>query len=163
MISSSSPRQDHLQRCLWCCKAAVAPGKARTRIVVTLGSLLSPKDSDFFADTPVLLQTLIQALISLVADLSAQSDSSSDVRQISGYIQVIRSKDCGRLSKQAIEKEYGVRFGKDDKDADVRAAVITEAAVKCLEFGHENRRRWVLNALLEVSLFVPSGMLRTDV
>ncbi|TCD63487.1 hypothetical protein EIP91_005346 [Steccherinum ochraceum] len=145
---ASSP-QVELERCIWCCRAATVPSRARARIISTLPHFLFPKDQTFFADTPALLQTLLQALVSLVIDLSGQADTTSDLKQISGYITTIRSKGFGKLSKSAIEKEYGVRFGKEDRDAEVRDAVIAESIVKCLEVGHENRRRWILHHLLE--------------
>lgn len=62
--------QTELDRCLWCCKAAAAPSRGRPRIIATLSYLLFPKDQPFFAETPIILQTLLQALVSLVVDLS---------------------------------------------------------------------------------------------
>ncbi|KAH8084333.1 hypothetical protein BXZ70DRAFT_1046150, partial [Cristinia sonorae] len=142
-------KEAELDRCLWCCNAASSQASNRARVIGTLSYLLFPKDQPFFADTPLLLQTLIQGLISLLTDLSGQPDTSSDMKQVSSYITAIGSKGCGQLSRQAIEKEYGARFGKEDSDIDVRSAVITESVVKCLELGHENRRRWVLHHFLE--------------
>lgn len=141
-----------MDRCIWCCRAATVPSRARARIIATLPHFLFPKDQPFFADTPDLLQTLLQTLVSLVIDLSSQADTTSDVKQISGYITIIRGKGFGKLSRSAVEKEYGVRFGKEDRDSEVRDAVIAESIVKCLEVGHENRRRWILHHLLEVCI-----------
>ncbi|THH32609.1 hypothetical protein EUX98_g1559 [Antrodiella citrinella] len=138
-----------LDRCIWCCKAAVVASSHRARIIGTLSYLLFSKDQPFFADSPVLLQTLLQALISLLADLAGLPDTASDIKQITSYISVIRGADITQLSKDRIEKEYGVRVGKRDQDTDIRAAVISEAIVKSLESGHENRRRWVLHHFLE--------------
>ena len=99
----------------------------------------------------MLLSTLVQALVTLLADLSGQPDSGSDSRQITNFITLLSGEECTRVSRSAIEKEYGVRFGKDDRDIDIREVIVSEAVMKCLEFGHENRRRWILHNLLEVS------------
>lgn len=90
--------------------------------------------------------------MTLLADLAGLPNAAKESSQISDYIATIRGTGCGSLSKSAIEKEYGVRFSRSDDEADIRAAVVSETAVKCLEVGHENRRRWVLHRLIEVCI-----------
>lgn len=62
----------------------------------------------------------------------------------------IREGQCGELSQDDLEKEYGVRYSKTDKDDSIREAIVAETVAKCLEIGSECSRRWALHKLLKV-------------
>lgn len=101
-------------------------------------------------DTPVLLQTLLQAMFSLIATLSMQGNANDEITSLKGYVTAIRDGSCGPLDASSVEREYGVRYSKKENEDSLREAIISESAVKCTELGSEEKRCWVLCNLLEV-------------
>ncbi|KAI0792519.1 hypothetical protein C8Q75DRAFT_714346 [Abortiporus biennis] len=147
--------EGEVDRCLWCCKAASVRCKMRPRILSTLSNLLFPKDKKFFANTPILIQTVVQSILSLMYTLSSAGEGGSEILTLSRYITAIRAGDSGPLSKSSIEKEYGVRFGKGDNEDALLEAIVTEAAINCLELGPEASRRWILHHVIEDQWRIP--------
>lgn len=120
------------------------------RILGTLSSILFSRDRTFFSDSPVLLQTLIQALLSLKYHLSTSTSATAEVQSIAGYISEVQAGKCGELTKDSVEKEFGVRFSSNDNEAAAREAIIMESVVNCIEIGPVGARRWALRILPEV-------------
>lgn len=115
-----------------------------------LSSILFSRDSTFVTDGPVILQTLIQALLSLKFNLAVSTSATAEVQSITGYISEIQAGKCGDLSTALVEKEFGVRFSGNDNEAAVREAIITESVVNCIELGSIGARQWALRTLPEV-------------
>ncbi|KAI0676337.1 hypothetical protein C8Q78DRAFT_1084712 [Trametes maxima] len=147
--------EGELDRCLWCCKAASVESKARARVLGTLGPLLFAEGKTFKAETPAILQTLLQSLFSLLAVLRSSSTSSGYAQTVVEYIAKIKQGQSGTPSPQALEKEYGVRY-KGDSDDMVREIITAESIIGCLEVGSEASRRWALHHLLEEYWTSPS-------
>ncbi|TFY56273.1 hypothetical protein EVJ58_g7743, partial [Rhodofomes roseus] len=140
--------EEELGRCLWCCNAASAPSASRVRILGALSSLLFSRDKTFTAETPMILRTLYQGLFSLLLCLASSGDSVA-AESLRAYIAAVRDGQCGSSSPQSLEKEYGVRWTKNDSDTRVRHAIATESVIGCIETGSENSRKWMLHNLLE--------------
>lgn len=141
-----------MERCLWCCKAASVPSKSRGRILGELSSILFSRDRPFHGDTPLVLQTLMQGIFSLMFTLSCAGDAHQEIDSLTSYASAIRSGKCGSLSISAVEKEYGVRFAKEENEDAVREVIVAESAINCLEMGSEQSRRWCLHNILMVNL-----------
>lgn len=120
------------------------------RILGTLSSILFSREKSFSADTPVILQTLLQAVYSLITTLSIQGHADDEITSLKGYVAAIRDGNSGPLNQQAVEREYGIRYDKKENEDTVREAIISESIVKCTEVGSERNRCWVLCNLLEV-------------
>ncbi|KAI8972849.1 hypothetical protein BD414DRAFT_559591 [Trametes punicea] len=144
----SSSSEVELDRCVWCCKAASVPSASRVRILGTLSALLFSREKTFSAETPAILQTLLQSLFSLLSVLRSSPDTVAEAGSIAGFIAAVRNGQCGSPLPQALEKEYGVRY-KDDSDQMVRETIVTESVIGCLEVGSEATRRWTLHHLVE--------------
>lgn len=147
--------QVEVERCVWCCKAASVPSilpHTRMRILGTLSSILFSRERTFEADSPLVLQTLFQALLTLKYNLSLSASSTAEVLQsIAGYISAVQGGGCGELNAADVEKEFGVRFSSKDSESVVREAIITEAVINCVELGPLEGRQWALRALGDVS------------
>ena len=155
MVSSSLTRyhtQAELERCLWCCRAASVPSRSRIRVLGTLSSILFSRDRTFQADSPIILQTLLQALFSLRYSLSLSSHSASEMESLAGYVAAICNGSCGELSSSAIEMEFGVRFAQSDTETLVRDILVTESLIRCLQVGDVKNQRWMLRTMLAVRL-----------
>ncbi|KAI0355950.1 hypothetical protein OH77DRAFT_1402071 [Trametes cingulata] len=152
----SASNEAELDRCIWCCKAASVYSAARGRIMSTLSALLFSSERTFNADTPAILQTLLQSLFSLLAILRSSPDTVNEAESVAGYIASIKRGECGTPLPQALEKEYGVRY-KGDSDEMVRNIIVAESVIGCLEVGSEASRRWTLHHLLEEYWSSPSS------
>ena len=139
-----------LERIIWCCKAASIPSPSRMRILGALSSILFSRDRTFSTDSPAILQTLLQALLSVKYSLFTSSSAGAEIQSIAGYIAEVQAGKCGELSRALVEKEFGVRFSGTDNEVVVREAVITESVVNCVELGSVGARRWALRTLPEV-------------
>lgn len=137
-----------LDRCIWCCNAASVPSGSRMRILGALSSLLFSRERTLSADTPLVLRALFQAMFSLLMCLSSTS-SQAEVESLRAYIAAIRDGQCGTPSPQSLEKEYGVRWSRNDNDQDVRRLIAIEGLIGQLEIGSESSRKWMLRNLVE--------------
>ncbi|KAI0642797.1 hypothetical protein C8Q79DRAFT_917084 [Trametes meyenii] len=147
--------EGELDRCLWCCKAASVQSEARARVLGTLDPLLFAKERTFNAETPAILQTLLQSLFSLLVILRSSNTTLEYAQTVVKYIARIKQGESGTPSPQSLEKEYGVRY-KGDSDEMVREIITAESIIGCLEVGSEASRRWVLHHLLEEYWTSPS-------
>lgn len=135
---------------MWCCKAASVSSPSRMRVLGTLSSILFSRDKTFSAESPRILQSLLQGLISLAYMLSLSPQSVAEYQSVAGYISAIRSGNCGFLSQSALESEYGVRFTSKDSCDPLLEILVTESVIRCLTAGSDCERRWVLRTLLQV-------------
>lgn len=120
------------------------------RIIGVMSSILFSRDQKFVADSPVVLQTLMRALLSLQYTLTSTSSTPAEARSVASYIAEVRAGKCGELSRSFVEKEFGARFSDADTEAAVREAVVMESVVSCIEVGPIGARRWALRLLPEV-------------
>lgn len=88
-------------------------------------------------------------MFSLLMCLSSTS-SQAEVESLRAYIAAIRDGQCGTPSPQSLEKEYGVRWSRNDNDQDVRRLIAIEGLIGQLEIGSESSRKWMLRNLVEV-------------
>ncbi|KAI0763460.1 hypothetical protein BD413DRAFT_484122 [Trametes elegans] len=137
-----------LDRCIWCCKAASVHSSSRMRILGTLSRLLLSREKTFNAETPAILQSLLQTLFSLLAVLRSSPDTVTEASSVAAYIVAVKDGQSGTPLPQALEKEYGVRY-KGDSDELVREIIAAESVIGCLEVGSEASRRWTLHHLVE--------------
>ena len=119
------------------------------RIIATLSSILFTQKT-FQAETPAVLQTLLQCLFSLLAILRSSTDSMTEADTVAASIMAIKDGQVGTPTQQALEKEYGVRYSNGDSEEKVREIIVAESVIGCLEVGSEALRRWTLHHLIEV-------------
>ena len=119
------------------------------RIITTLSTILFAQKT-FQAETPAILQTLLQSLFSLYTILRTSPDSMTEADAVTACIIGVKDGQVGSPTQQALEKEYGVRYSKADDDEKVRAIIVAESVIGCLEVGSETTRRWALHNLIEV-------------
>ena len=100
-------------------------------------------------ETPAILQTLLQSLFSLLAVLRSSPQATAEADSVAGYIAAIKSGQSGTPLPQALEKEYGVRYKKDN-DEMIREIIVAESVIGCMELGSLASRRWTLHHLVEV-------------
>lgn len=115
-----------------------------------MSTLLFSRDATFRTDSPVILQTILQALISL---LPALSSSPGELESVKALILEIWSGGSGMLSKESIEQEFGTPFSSSDTENDIREALAIESVLRCIACGSLKTRAWVLHNLVEVSMF----------
>ena len=115
-----------------------------------MSSILFSRDRTFVADSPVILQILIRALLSLQYTLSTTSSTPAEARSVASYIAEVRAGKCGELTRISVEKEFGARFSDSDNEDAVREAIVMESVVSCIEVGPIGARRWALRILPEV-------------
>ncbi|KZT23632.1 hypothetical protein NEOLEDRAFT_1179868 [Neolentinus lepideus HHB14362 ss-1] len=139
-----------LERCLWCAKAASAPPtRLRVRILSVLDRLLS-EYSSLFPGSPINLQTLLHALLSLLSLYGSDSSAVPELKFLKGILSKIRDGNHCVLSMQAIEEEYDALSVKEENESNAREAIFSGAFMRCFENGARDSRRWLLwNALEE--------------
>jgi hypothetical protein len=120
------------------------------RILNNLSSILFPKDQAFVADSPVVLQTLLRALFTLLYDLTVSGFETAEAKSITGYISALQTGSGGQLTVPSVEKEFGLRFSSSDSESTVRRVIITESVISCIELGPLEIREWALQLLPEV-------------
>jgi hypothetical protein len=115
-----------------------------------MSTLLFSRDATFRTESPVLLQTILQALVSLLPTLSS---SPGEFESVKGLILEIWKGGSGLLSKESIEQEFGTHFSSSDTEEDIREALSVESVLKCAAYGSLKARTWVLHNLVEVYMF----------
>lgn len=123
---------------------------ARSRILGTLSYLLFSRERPLEMDTPLLLHTLYHGMFSLLFDLASTSGTDSECESIAKWMLKVRDGECGALTREEFEREYGVRYSSKDNEQAIREATMAEAVAKCLEIGSERSRRWALQNLVKV-------------
>ncbi|TFK46818.1 hypothetical protein OE88DRAFT_1637509 [Heliocybe sulcata] len=149
-----------LERCLWCVRAASAPPtRLRVRILSVLDRLLS-EDQPQFPGAPTTLQTLLQALFSLLALYGSDSSTAAELKFLRGILSKIYASKCCVLHIQAIEEEYGAISVKGEDETQAREAIFAGAFIRCFENGAHDNRRWLLWHALEEYWHPPPASLR---
>ncbi|KAG8919843.1 hypothetical protein FRC01_001070 [Tulasnella sp. 417] len=146
---SPSPEAE-LERWLWCTKAAsslIAPPVRRRIFVILSGILFSPAERSFPARSPLVLQTLVRSVVMLHRSLGA--DDQAEHRLMHDIVVRIWRGDCGTLTAKDLTDEYGVLCTASDEDnePELRALVLVEGVVRCMQVGTESARRWALQRL----------------
>lgn len=119
-----------------------------------MSTLLFSRDATFRTESPVLLQTILQVLVSLLPTLTSSPGEQESVKT---FILEIWSGGSGLLSKESIEQEFGVPFLPSDTEHEIRDALAIESVLKCIAYGSLKARAWVLHNLVEVSTLSPLG------
>jgi len=119
-----------------------------------MSTLLFSRDATFRTESPALLQTILQGLISL---LPALSSSPGELEAVKTLLLEIWNGGSGLLSKESIEQEFGTPFLPSDAEHDIREALAIESALRCVAYGSLKTRAWVLHNLIEVLMFSQSG------
>jgi hypothetical protein len=114
-----------------------------------MSTLLFSRDATFRTETPVLLQTILQALVSLLPTLSS---SPGELESVKGLIIEVWNGGTGLLSRDSIEQEFGSPFTASDTENDIREALAIESVSKCVAYGSLKSRTWVLHNLIEVCM-----------
>lgn len=119
-----------------------------------MSTLLFSRDATFRTESPVLLQTILQNLISL---LPALSSGPGEMESVKTFVLEIWNGGSGLLSKESIEQEFGAPFLPSDTEHDIREVLATESTLRCMAYGSLKSRAWVLHNLVEVPLFSRPG------
>jgi hypothetical protein len=142
-----------IERCLWCCKAALIPSTSRTEILGLLQGLLDSGESSYFATKLDTFQTLIQGMFTLLPALhlpSTASTTQDDSRILHQVIDKLYAGRCGDLDVDSVQSEYNaIRSPKENTDI-LRSALILDSLSKCLEQCTDDARLWLLQNSLEV-------------
>ncbi|KAJ7441775.1 hypothetical protein B0H11DRAFT_2251834 [Mycena galericulata] len=144
IVKTWSPPNDAaaMERCQWCCKAALIPhSPLRLRIMRALRMLLNPAEFGYQAGTPSAIQTLATGLFSLLPTLHGSGEEHTIVAEA---IVHLLAGDYGALDPVAFEEQYNALFVAQDTHEAVRQAVILNSLVLCLENGAESTRQWLL-------------------
>lgn len=112
--------------------------------------MLFSRDATFRTETPVLLQTILQVLVSLLPTLSS---SPGEFESVKGLILEVWNGGSGLLSKESIEQEFGTTFSASDTEHDIRETLAVESVLRCVAYGSPKTRIWILHNLVEVSIF----------
>jgi len=124
-----------------------------------MSTLLFSRDATFRTETPVLLQTILQALVSL---LPALSSSPGEQESVKALILEIWNGGSGLLLRGSIEQEFGTPFSSSDTEHDIREALGIEGVSRCVAYGSLNTRTWVLHNLVEVLVLPRSSAAHVD-
>lgn len=83
---------------------------------------------------------------------SLGSEDQAENRLMHDIIIRIWRGDCGNLTAKDLTDEYGVlcTVADEDREPELRALVLVEGVVRCMQVGTESARRWALHRL-EVS------------
>ena len=119
-----------------------------------MSTLLFSRDATFRTGTPLLLQTILQALVSLLPVLSS---SPGELESVKAMILEILNGGSGLLLSEPIEQEFGAPFSSSDTERDIREALAIESVLRCIAYGSLKARTWVLYNLVEVSSFSQSS------
>ncbi|CCL98233.1 uncharacterized protein FIBRA_00227 [Fibroporia radiculosa] len=138
-----------LERCLWCCNAASIPSTSRVRILGVLSSILFSRDRSFSPDTPTIFQALFHGMYHLLMCVALSPNSLPEVDSLKAYIVAICDGQCGSPSPPLLEKKYGVNWSENDSGDTITRLISTESLIKCLGYGPEYNRKWMLHNLLE--------------
>ncbi|KAF8583270.1 hypothetical protein K439DRAFT_1349020 [Ramaria rubella] len=144
----ASSQQRETDRILWCCKAALIPASpVRSRVLGALSNLL-------FCSTPVqdgnplALQNILQGLLLLLHAFS-KHPSLADVQIVRDLCVHVTSGACGELDIENVGNEYGEEWGSRDNQDSIRAQIVAESVVRCMQSGSESLRHWTLHESIE--------------
>lgn len=123
----------------------------RMRLFSALSSCLFAPGANFKANTPLIFQTLLQELFSLLATLSLRPDTTHATRHVRELISGVLQGSCGDLDGSAVEKEYGVPFRNSDAQR-IRDCAAELALAMCVENDSPSNRQYILRYLMAVRL-----------
>ncbi|TFK26094.1 hypothetical protein FA15DRAFT_589155 [Coprinopsis marcescibilis] len=136
-----------LQRCIWCCRAAMIPSSTtRTRILALIWRLTAPGERTK-AYSIHAFQTISHHLLMTLAFLHAPQSGTFNENESQSLRDIIKkfiSGSYGELSESQVEEEYGVVWLPEDSRSALRTAIFLEALAKCLENCSHVTRVWLL-------------------
>lgn len=96
-----------------------------------------------------MLQTVLQAMFSLLAFLSLQSDTLEETQYVHELIAGILGGSANEFDGALVEKEYGITYSAKDAGF-VRDCTVVLALSACLENDTAPSCRWALQYLVDV-------------
>lgn len=100
---------------------------------------------------PLSLQNILQGLQLLLHHFSGHGkDSVVDAKVIRELCGHVSSGACGQLDVKEVEREYGAEWSSVDTEESIRLQIVAEGVVRCMQFGSESLRRWILHEAVEV-------------
>ena len=122
----------------------------RLRILGALSSTVFAPGVAFCAESPLVLQTLLQALFSLLASLSALDDAHEAANLVRELIVGALHGACGDLDPSLVLQDFGAKM-KRAEDVFVKDCVVLLALSSCLELEAPIHLPYIAEALSEVS------------
>lgn len=123
----------------------------RARVLGALSSTVFAPGVIFRAESPLVLQTLLQALFSLLASLSALDGAYEESSLVRELIVGALHGACGDLEPSLVLQDFGTKMRRAD-DVFVKDCVVVQALSSCLELEAPAHRPYIAEALSEVSL-----------
>ncbi|KAL4067040.1 hypothetical protein V8B97DRAFT_2009689 [Scleroderma yunnanense] len=122
-----------VERIIWCCSAARSPTPVRSRIIGILHSLLFPRTGPVEFRDPGAFVSLVQSLLVTLVSIVEEGSGLPEAATLRDLIAQLRSGKCGSLASYLADAEVdGVSVMLDGvDDAELRDALISEAAVQC--------------------------------
>lgn len=103
---------------------------------------------------PLSFQDLFQALQLISHTINKHpSESDADIYVVRELCDHVYNGGCGDPLPKAIEQEYGIEWSLTDTVDPVRVQVLAEAAVRCMQSGSNELKRWVLHNIVTVGCF----------
>ncbi|KAI0066892.1 hypothetical protein BV25DRAFT_1820006 [Artomyces pyxidatus] len=147
----ASSNEAELERWIWCCKAAqsvVDHQHIRIRLLGILSSCLFTPGGSFRAESPLVFQSLLQGLFSLLSFLSLRQNAEEELQYVRELIAGVLQNTFADFDKALVEQEYGVKLYPGDNQSVIDCAVVIALSV-CLENSSEAHRPLILRYLAE--------------
>ncbi|KIJ36323.1 hypothetical protein M422DRAFT_261273 [Sphaerobolus stellatus SS14] len=143
---AATNKQREVDRLLWCCKASLMPAcPVRSRILGTLSNMLFSSKPVQDAN-PLALQNLFQGLQMLVHTITqSPSEADGDIDVTRELCSHLYQGGCGDPLVKSIEQEYDAEWSSYDAQDALRVQILAEAAVRCMQCGSDELRRWALH------------------
>ncbi|KAF9010224.1 hypothetical protein BDQ17DRAFT_1235125 [Cyathus striatus] len=135
-----------VERCLWCCKAALAPSTIRAQIIGILWRILAPGDGLPIVSVQA-VQSIAYGLFTLLASFYSPS-ISVDIHLVKELIIKFMSTSYGEVDSISIEEWYNVGAETEDQGT-IRKVIILDAFTICLENSSVKTCIWLLQHAIE--------------
>ncbi|EAU89667.2 hypothetical protein CC1G_02556 [Coprinopsis cinerea okayama7 len=155
LIKSWLPQDEssNVNRCLWCCKAALLPASpTRTLILSNLGRFIAPGERNKTTISLPGFQSICHHLVITLAFLHSPMSGpfhEGETKLLKNLIEKFISGSYGNISDGDVEETYGVVWLQEDTQAVVRRLVFLEALMRCLENSSQSTRVWLLLNIVE--------------
>jgi hypothetical protein len=119
----------------------------RMRVLHALWSCLSSPEDPFGIRSPIILQTLFQALFSLQGSLLAEGDSE-EASYVHGLINGVKRAGCQGLDASMLTQQYGVQIQSEADAHAILDCVIVMALAACTENATDGEHQHILPNLV---------------
>ncbi|KAL4263814.1 Protein UNC80 C-terminal domain-containing protein [Pleurotus pulmonarius] len=130
-----------LERCLWCCKAALQPSVSRHQLIGLLRRML-PHEPAYVPKTAQAFICIIEAIFSLLPTFHASpfADPAAEDTLLLQEIVFGLSSNL-QLDLKSVEEEYKA-LAKSKEE--IGQSLVVEALARCLEHSCSSDQRWIL-------------------